>query len=83
MVDGSDEVRRAAHVCVEHHAAIETGPRHPVHQTVFLQVREPGGNRLEICCPGARLVLAPDWRPVVREEREAPPPRWELRTVSA
>lgn len=83
VVDNSDEVRRAAHVCIEHHAPIETGPRHPVHQTVFLQVREPGGNRLEVCCPSSRLVLDPDRRTVVRIEGERPAPRWELRTVSS
>lgn len=83
VVNSSEDVRRAAHVCIEHHAPIETGPRHPVHQTVFLQVREPGGNDLEICCPGARLVLAPDWRPIVRIESARPSPRWGLRTVSS
>lgn len=82
VVASGEDVRRAAHVCIEHHAPIETGPRHPVHQTVFLQVREPGGNQLEICCPGVRRVLAPDWRPVVRIETSRPEPRWGLRTVS-
>jgi catechol 2,3-dioxygenase len=40
---------------------IETGPhKHAIQQTFFLYVYEPGGNRIELCNPVARLVLAPE-----------------------
>jgi hypothetical protein len=60
-VMGLREILRAADVCVH----IETGPhKHAIQQTFFLYVWEPGGNRIEICNAGARLILAPD-SPVV------------------
>ena len=50
---------------------IETGPhKHAVQQTFFLYVYEPGGNRVEVACAGARLVLAPDWKPIRWSEAE-------------
>jgi hypothetical protein len=33
-------------------------------------VCEPDGNRFEVCNAGARLILAPDWRPIVWTEAE-------------
>ena len=45
---------------------IETGPhKHAIQQTFFLYVWEPGGNRVEVANAGARLILAPDWKPIV------------------
>lgn len=82
VVNGSDDVRRASHVCIEHGLPIETGPDHPIHRTIFVQVTEPGGNRLEICSPGARLALSPDAQTVVRRSGESRAPRWELRSVN-
>ena len=50
---------------------IETGPhKHAIQQTFFLYVYEPGGNRIELCNAGARLVLAPDWQPINWTEAE-------------
>jgi hypothetical protein len=50
---------------------IETGPhKHAVQQTFFLHVYEPGSNRVEVANAGARLVLAPDWKPITWTETE-------------
>ncbi|HEV1999906.1 MAG TPA: VOC family protein, partial [Xanthobacteraceae bacterium] len=65
-VDSREEVLRAADIFLEHGVFIETGPhKHAIQQTFFLYVYEPGGNRFEIANAGARLILAPDWKPVV------------------
>ncbi len=70
-LDSREEVLRAADICLEHGITIETGPhKHAIQQTFFLYLREPGGNRFEVACPGARLILAPDWTPVVWTEAE-------------
>ena len=62
-VDTRDDILRAADVCLEAGIHIETGPhKHAVQQTFFLYVWEPGGNRIELCNAGARLVLAPTGR---------------------
>jgi catechol 2,3-dioxygenase len=64
---------------------IETGPhKHAIQQTFFLYVYEPGGNRIELCNAGARLVLAPDWRPISwsRAER-AKGQAWGLKTIDS
>jgi len=82
-VDSREDVLRAADICLESGVHIETGPsKHAIQQTFFLYVYEPGGNRFEIASPGARLVLAPDWKPVVwsqaeREKGQA----WGLPTI--
>jgi catechol 2,3-dioxygenase len=82
-VDCREDVLRAADICLESGVHIETGPsKHAIQQTFFLYVYEPGGNRFEIASPGARLVLAPDWKPVVwsqaeREKGQA----WGLPTI--
>jgi hypothetical protein len=48
-----------------------TGPhKHAIQQTFFLYVYEPGGNRVEVANAGARLILAPDWKPIVWTEEE-------------
>lgn len=83
-VDSREEVLRAADICLEHGVFIETGPhKHAIQQTFFLYVYEPGGNRFEIACPGARLLLAPDWKPIVwNEEERKRGQAWGLQTVS-
>jgi len=68
---------------LENGVHIETGPhKHAVQQTFFLYVYEPGGNRIEIDSAGARLMLAPDWQPVVWTETERKKGQaWGLKTI--
>jgi catechol 2,3-dioxygenase len=82
-VDSREDVLRAADICLEHKVFMETGPsKHAIQQTFFLYVYEPGGNRFEIACPGARLVLAPDWQPVIWSEAERKKGQaWGLPTI--
>ena len=82
-LDSKDEVLRAADICLEHGIKIETGPhKHAVQQTFFLYLIEPGGNRIEVDNAGARLMLAPDWQPVVWTETERKKGQaWGLKTV--
>ena len=70
-LDSREEILRAADIFLENGVFIETGPhKHAVQQTFFLYVYEPGGNRVEVANAGARLVLAPDWKPIVWTEAE-------------
>ena len=64
---------------------IETGPhKHAVQQTFFLYVYEPGGNRVEVANAGARLILAPDWKPIVwTEEERKKGQAWGLKTIES
>jgi catechol 2,3-dioxygenase len=84
-LDSRDEVLRAADIFLENEIYIETGPhKHAVQQTFFLYVWEPGGNRVEVANAGARLVLAPDWRPIVWTEAERRKGQaWELKTIES
>jgi len=84
-VDSREEVLRAADISLEHGVHIETGPhKHAVQQTFFLYLWEPGGNRVEIDSAGARLMLAPDWQPVVWTEAERKKGQaWGLKTVES
>src|SRR5436305_1203045 len=84
-VDSREEVLRAADVFLEHGVHIETGPhKHAIQQTFFLYVYEPGGNRVEIASAGARLILAPDWQPIVWSEAErAKGQAWGLQTIES
>ena len=60
--DTREDILRAADVFLDNGVHIETGPhKHAIQQTFFLYVCEPGGNRIELCNAGARLILAPDW----------------------
>ena len=83
-VDSRELVLRAADICLEHGVHIETGPhKHAIQQTFFLYLFEPGGNRVEVCNAGARLILAPDWKPIVWTEAErAKGQAWGLKTIS-
>jgi len=84
-VDSREEVLRAADICLENGVHIETGPhKHAIQQTFFLYVYEPGGNRVEVDSAGARLVLAPDWPPVVWMEAERKKGQaWGLNTIES
>ena len=82
-VDSREDVLRAADICLEHGVFMETGPhKHAIQQTFFLYVYEPGGNRFEIANAGARLMLAPDWKPIVWSEAERKKGQaWGLPTI--
>lgn len=84
-LDSREDVLRAADVFLEHGVFIETGPhKHAVQQTFFLYVYEPGGNRVEVCNAGARLLLAPDWKPIVWTEAERRKGQaWGLKTIDS
>jgi catechol 2,3-dioxygenase len=84
-VDTRDDILRAADVCLEAGIHIETGPhKHAIQQTFFLYVFEPGGNRVELCNAGARLLLAPDWEPISWSQAErARGQAWGLKTIDS
>jgi catechol 2,3 dioxygenase len=84
-VDSREEVLRAADIFLEAGVHIETGPhKHAIQQTFFLYVYEPGGNRVEVANAGARLVLAPDWQPIVWTEAERKKGQaWGLKTIES
>ena len=70
-LDTREDMLRAADIFLENGVFIETGPhKHAIQQTFFLYVYEPGGNRVEVANAGARLVLAPDWKPIPWTEAE-------------
>ncbi|HEY4355283.1 MAG TPA: catechol 2,3-dioxygenase [Acidobacteriaceae bacterium] len=84
-VNSREEVLLAADVCLENGIHIETGPhKHAIQQTFFLYVYEPGGNRVEIANAGARLILAPDWKPIRWTETERKKGQaWGLKTIES
>jgi catechol 2,3-dioxygenase len=84
-LDSREEILRAADIFLENGVFIETGPhKHAVQQTFFLYVYEPGGNRVEVANAGARLVLAPDWKPIVwTEEERKRGQAWGLKTIES
>jgi catechol 2,3-dioxygenase len=84
-VDSREDVLRAADIFLENGVFIETGPhKHAIQQTFFLYVYEPGGNRVEVANAGARLILAPDWQPIVWSEAErAKGQAWGLKTIES
>jgi catechol 2,3-dioxygenase len=84
-VDSREDVLRAADICLDNNVFIETGPhKHAIQQTFFLYMYEPGGNRFEVANAGARLVLAPDWRPVIWSEAERKKGQaWGLQTIAS
>lgn len=81
--DTREDILRAADVCLENGIHIETGPhKHAIQQTFFLYVWEPGGNRVELCNAGARLMLAPDWNVIDWTQAErAKGQAWGLKTI--
>ena len=82
-VDQREHILQAADIFLENGVHIETGPhKHAVQQTFFLYVWEPAGNRVELANAGARLILAPDWEPVVWTEAERRKGQaWGLTTI--
>ncbi len=84
-LDSREEILRAADIFLEAGVHIETGPhKHAIQQTFFLYVYEPGGNRVEIANAGARLILAPDWKPIVWTEAERRKGQaWGLQTIAS
>ena len=84
-LDAREDILRAADIFLENGIYIETGPhKHAIQQTFFLYVYEPGGNRVEVACAGARLVLAPDWKPIVWTEAERKKGQaWGLQTIKS
>jgi len=84
-LDSREDVLRAADIFLEHGVFIETGPhKHAIQQTFFLYVYEPGGNRVEVACPGGRLILAPDWKPIRWSEAERKKGQaWGLQTIKS
>ena len=83
--DTREDILRAADIMLENGVFIETGPhKHAIQQTFFLYVYEPGGNRIELCNPTGRLILAPDWEPITWTEAErAKGQAWGLKTIES
>ena len=81
--DNREDILRAADIFLENGVHIETGPhKHAIQGTFFLYVWEPSGNRVELANSGARLILAPDWEPVVWTEAERKKGQaWGLKTI--
>ena len=84
-LDSREEILRAADIFKEAGVFIETGPhKHAIQQTFFLYVYEPGGNRVEVANAGARLILAPDWKPISWTEDERKKGQaWGLKTIES
>src|ERR1700691_235504 len=80
-----EEVLLAADIFLENGIKIETGPhKHAIQQTFFLYVYEPGGNRVEVVNAGARLILAPDWKPIRWTETERKKGQaWGMKTAES
>ena len=85
MLFRSEEVLIAADIALENGIFIETGPhKHAVQQTFFLYLYEPGGNRIEVANPTARLILDPDYETIVwNKEERMKGQAWGLQTVSS
>jgi catechol 2,3-dioxygenase len=83
--DTREDILRAADIFLENGVHIETGPhKHAIQGTFFLYVWEPAGNRVELANSGARLILAPDWEPVVWTETDRKKGQaWGLKTIES
>ncbi len=81
--DQREDILRAADIFLQNGVHIETGPhKHAIQGTFFLYVWEPAGNRVELANAGARLILAPDWKPVVWTEADRKKGQaWGLKTI--
>jgi catechol 2,3-dioxygenase len=81
--DQREDILRAADIFLQNGVHIETGPhKHAIQGTFFLYVWEPAGNRVELANAGARLILAPDWQPVVWTEADRKKGQaWGLKTI--
>jgi catechol 2,3-dioxygenase len=85
VVNSREEVLLAADIALENGIFIETGPhKHAIQQTFFLYLYEPGGNRIEIANPTARLILDPDYETIVwSKEERMKGQAWGLKTVES
>ena len=83
--DQREDILRAADIFLENGVHIETGPhKHAIQGSFFLYVWEPAGNRVELANGGARLILAPDWEPVVWTEADRRKGQaWGLKTIES
>ena len=83
--DQREDILRAADIFLENGVHIETGPhKHAIQGTFFLYVWEPAGNRVELANSGARLMLAPDWEPVIWTEADRSRGQaWGLKTIES
>ena len=81
--DQREDILRAADLFLQAGVHIETGPhKHAIQGTFFLYVWEPAGNRVELANAGARLILDPDWEPVVWTEADRRKGQaWGLKTI--
>ncbi|MPZ61883.1 MAG: catechol 2,3-dioxygenase [Propionibacteriales bacterium] len=81
--DTREDILKAADIFLENGIFIESGPhKHAIQQTFFLYIYEPGGNRLEFCNAGARLILAPDWTTIEWTEAERRKGQaWGMKTI--
>lgn len=81
--DQREDILRAADIFLQNGVHIETGPhKHAIQGTFFLYVWEPAGNRVELANAGARLILAPDWEPIVWTEADRKKGQaWGLKTI--
>jgi catechol 2,3-dioxygenase len=81
--DQREDILRAADIFLQNGVHIETGPhKHAIQGTFFLYVWEPAGNRVELANSGARLILQPDWEPVVWTETDRKKGQaWGLKTI--
>ncbi|MFC4231346.1 VOC family protein [Parasediminibacterium paludis] len=85
VTNSREEVLLAADIALENGVFIETGPhKHAVQQTFFLYLYEPGGNRIEIANPTARLILDPDYETIVwNKEERMKGQAWGMKTVES
>ena len=83
--DQREDILCAADIFLENGVHIETGPhKHAIQGTFFLYVWEPAGNRVELANAGARLIMAPDWKPVVWTETDRKKGQaWGLKTIES
>jgi catechol 2,3-dioxygenase len=83
--DQREDILRAADLFLQNGVHIETGPhKHAVQGTFFLYVWEPAGNRVELANAGARLIMAPDWEPVVWTQSDRMKGQaWGLKTIAS
>lgn len=83
--DQREDILRAADIFLQNGVHIETGPhKHAIQGTFFLYVWEPAGNRVELANAGARLILAPDWQPVIWTEADRRKGQaWGLKTIES
>ncbi len=81
--DQREDILRAADIFLQNGVHIETGPhKHAIQGTFFLYVWEPAGNRVELANSGARLILQPDWEPVIWTETDRKKGQaWGLKTI--